>query len=155
MSSERAPDERLLKFMSVYPGHVQDKALRLRENVLKEAPNAFELIYDSYNALSTAFSFTDDLKEAFCHIALYSKHVNLGFNYGSELEDTNSLLIGSGKHIRHLKIKNTEDLESPHIQKFIEKAIEHINQKFPEAGQATNAKAIVKTVSDNKVRPNL
>lgn len=154
MSSIREPSEKLLEFMSPYPDHVQNKALCLRELVLNEAPNSFELIYDSYNTLSTAFSFTDDLNHAFCHIALYSKHVNLGFNYGSELEDPKELLNGSGKQIRHLKIKKDDDLEAPHIKNFIEKAINHINLRFPDVDPSSDGKAIVKSFSDNKRRPN-
>lgn len=119
----REPGNELKKFMNVYPNHVQNKALALREIILEEAPNSFELIYDTYNALSTAFSFTDQLNEAFCHIALYSNYVNLGFNYGSELADPNKLLNGSGKHIRHLKIKKTEDIEASQVRKFIKKQL--------------------------------
>lgn len=140
--------------MSDYPDHVRNKALRLREIILENAPNSFELIYDSYNALSTAFSFSDNLNEAFCHIALYNKHVNLGFNYGSELENPNRILMGSGKHIRHLKIMKARDLEASHVKIFINKAIHHINQKFPNVEKSSDAKAIVKSVSDNKRRAN-
>ncbi|NGP89375.1 DUF1801 domain-containing protein [Fodinibius halophilus] len=149
----KRPSEKLLEFMTPYPNHVQNKALGLRALVLRQAPNSFELIYDSYNALSTAFSFTSDLGNAFCHIALYSKHLNLGFNHGTALEDPDNLLNGSGKRTRHLKIKKDKDLETPYVQSFIEKAIAHINKRFPDVEPSSDAKVIVKSVFDNKRRP--
>lgn len=139
--------------MQAYPDPVSERALELRDLVLKEAPKAFELIYDSYNALSTAYSFTDQLNKAFCHIALYSDHVNLGFNYGAELADPKSLLKGSGRLIRHLKIKNSDDIEAPDVRNFIKKAISHNRDKFPDADQSTGPQAIVKSISENKRRP--
>lgn len=37
-------------------------------------------------------------------------HVNLGFNYGAELPDSDNLLEGTGKLFRHIKIKYVEQL---------------------------------------------
>lgn len=91
--------------------------------VVSEAPEAAELLYDGYNAVALAFSFTGRLREAFCHIAVYARHVNLGFNRGSELPDPGGFLQGSGKFIRHLKVRAPEDLEQPHLKGFVRLAV--------------------------------
>lgn len=153
MSSIREPSEDLCQCMNAYPEHVQTKALALRKMILQEAPSSFELIYDSYNALSVAYSYTNNLREAFCHIALYGNHVNLGFNYGTELDDPAGRLSGSGKRIRHIKIQKIEELEAPFINTFIQKAIDHIEKKYPAVEKSPQPKAIVKSVSDRKRRP--
>lgn len=154
MPSIREPDKKLLDLMSPYSKEIQNIALDLRELVLENAPNSYELIYDSYNALSTAFSLSKDLKKAFCHIALYRKHVNLGFNYGSDLDDPENLLLGSGKHIRHLKIANVDDVNDPHITDFITKSIDYIRCKFPNEEDMADGRAIIKSASSNKRRPD-
>lgn len=56
--------------------------------VLQEAPTASEIVYDADDAVAPAFTFTGRFKEAFCHVAVYTGHVNLGFNLGSELLGT-------------------------------------------------------------------
>ncbi len=53
--------------------------------------------------------------EHFCYIMPASKHVNLGFNYGAELDDPKSLLEGTGKLFRHIKIRKLSDLENPDL----------------------------------------
>ena len=52
-------------------------------------------------------------------------HVNLMFNRGAELADPDGRLEGSGKIIRHLKVRVPEDLKQPHLRKFIRAAIKH------------------------------
>src|SRR5262249_1254309 len=109
----RRPDPRLLKFLEAYDPGISTLALRLREMVLEEAPDAPEMIYDAYNAVAFGFSYTGRLKEAFIHIASYAGHVNLGFNYGATLPDPHRVLRGTGKQVRHIKIASPSDLELP------------------------------------------
>lgn len=52
MPELRKPCDELITFMDAYPDYVKEMALQLREKVLAESPDSFELIYDSYNALS-------------------------------------------------------------------------------------------------------
>lgn len=53
--------------------------------------------------------------EHFCWVMPASKHVNLGFNYGAELPDSQNLLEGTGKLFRHVKIKSIEQLKNPYL----------------------------------------
>ena len=59
----------------------------------------------------------------FCYIMPASKHVNLGFNYGVELEDPKNLLEGTGKLFRHIKICNLSDLQNPDLLKILRLSI--------------------------------
>jgi hypothetical protein len=134
----RPPDSRLLDFLRVYDPSICSLALGLRTLVLEEAPEAPEMIYDAYNAVAFGFSFTGRLKEAFIHIAVYAKHVNLGFNYGATLADPRGVLVGTGKQVRHIKIGSQADLERPYLREYVRAAIEQAGDvQSPAAGVPT------------------
>src|SRR5215472_19078472 len=47
-----------------------------------------------------------------CYIADYSVHVNLGFHQGARLPDGSGRLEGTGKGLRHLKLRTPGDASS-------------------------------------------
>jgi hypothetical protein len=47
----------------------------------------------------------------FGYVNVFRAHANVGFFYGAELEDPTSLLEGSGKRMRHVKVKPGVDLD--------------------------------------------
>jgi hypothetical protein len=150
----RAPIPELLKFLSAYDERIVELALAVRRFVLTEAPGATETIYDAYNAVSTGYSFTGQLKECFCHVAVYSKHVNLGFNRGVELADPRGILQGTGKQIRHITIRETGDLENPYLTRLLRMAIKNARAlgtsgKVPEIAP----QSVVKAIYAKKRRP--
>lgn len=50
-------------------------------------------------------------------------YVNLAFGRGSELADPHHLLEGTGKRMRHVKIRHLEDLERPELRELVEAAV--------------------------------
>jgi hypothetical protein len=87
----------------------------------KLAPGSTELVYDAYNALSIGFAASEELRDCFVHVAVYPKHVNIGFNYGAQLEDPDGLLLGEGKRIRHVRVTD-ESLVDPRVAKLVRQA---------------------------------
>ena len=69
------------------------------------------------------------MSEHFCWIGVYSKHIILGFNYGTELDDPEKILEGTGKLFRHYKIKGLEDLENPALKKMVSGALKDIKAR--------------------------
>jgi hypothetical protein len=124
MTKAPPPSEELIRQLSEFDLKVGELALALREMVLEELPAATERIFRAY-ALVFWYSLTGRMPDAFCTIVVYRVHVNLMFNRGAELEDPSGLLVGSGKIIRHLKVKRPEDLKQPQLRKFIRAAIKH------------------------------
>jgi hypothetical protein len=108
----RSPIPELLEFLSVYDEKIVTLALNVRRFVLTESPRATETIYDAYNAVAVGYSFTGRLKESFCHVAVYAKHVNLGFNHGADLADPRGILQGTGKQVRRVTIREAAELKS-------------------------------------------
>lgn len=146
----RPPHDKLLEFLTPYGREITQLALRVREAVLKEEPEAIELIYDAYNAVTTAFSATAELKGAFCHVAVYRDYVNLGFNNGALLPDPKKRLQGKGTRIRHIKIDDARELKSPEIVELIRQAACQVPRV---AGSKAAAPAIVKAIYPKKRRP--
>src|ERR1051325_2736341 len=121
----RAPDRLLLSYLQDYEPHVARLTLATREVVLEEAPEAIESISKGY-AVAIGFSFTGKpLKDGFCHIAAGKTYVNRG----TLLPDPNKLLVGTGKLIRHITIRNEEDLQRPCIRRYLQAAIEQVPRR--------------------------
>ncbi|HSQ01290.1 MAG TPA: DUF1801 domain-containing protein [Candidatus Dormibacteraeota bacterium] len=137
-----APDE-LRRFLSAFPPPVVALFLATRRTVLAAAPPANELIYDAYNAVSAAYSFSGRLREAFCHVAAYPAHVDLGFNRGAELPDPSGILVGSGARIRHVRIAAAGDLRAPALQALLRAAV----------GQGRGLVAAVPAAGQSSIRP--
>ena len=118
----RSVPEALLKFLKSYDREIQNLALRLRALVLEEMAPCYENIYDAYSAVAIGYGTSDKLRDGIFHIAVYSKHVNLGFNEGATLDDPKGILQGNGNQIRHIKIKSVEDIKRPELRAYIRRA---------------------------------
>ena len=150
----RPPIPELLKFLSPYDKEVIALALKTRAMVLKEAPDATETIYDAYSAVAIGYSFTGRLKEGFCHIAVYTGYVNLGFNRGVELPDPQRLMQGTGRWTRHVTIRHPEDLRRPYLRRLIRLAIENSRGIAAITGApAVPPQSVVKGIFSRKRRP--
>jgi hypothetical protein len=120
--------------------------------VLEEAPDASELIYDAYNAVTTGYGFTGRPSECFIHIAVYAKWVNLGFHRGSELPDPDRLLQGTGRWIRHIRIAEPEDLRKRPVRTFVKEAIARAKRS---AADEAKPKSVVRAIYPRKRRPKV
>jgi len=116
------PPAALRKFLKPYAPEIRDLALRLRALVLEEMAPCFENIYDAYSAVAIGYGTSDKLRDGIFHIAVYSKHVNLGFNEGATLDDPKRILQGNGRQIRHLTIKSVADIKRPELRAYIRRA---------------------------------
>jgi hypothetical protein len=147
----RKPPTALREFLQPYDPAVARLFLAARGAVLRAAPNATELIYDAYNAVSAVYSFTDRMKEAFCHVAAYPKYVNLGFNRGASLADPERLLAGTGANIRHVRIDEAGILRRAAVECLLRAAVEQGRALAPVASPAP--RSVVKAVYAKKRRP--
>jgi hypothetical protein len=65
------------------------------------------------------------LKEGYVYVLPYATHVNLGFYEGASLPDPERRLEGSGKNLRHIKIRTCGDLKPSAIRRLVEAARDH------------------------------
>lgn len=95
----------------------------LRAFILEIHPESNELLYHTH-ALTSVFSVSEKLSDAFCMIPIYTSHLNLGFNKGTLLDDPDQLLTGTGNLIRHIPIKSSIDYRNEKTKNLILSAIE-------------------------------
>lgn len=118
----------------------------LREYILELHPDSNELLYHTH-ALTSVFSISDKLSDAFCMLPIYTNHLNLGFNKGTLLQDPNKLLTGTGNLIRHIDVKKPSDYKNAKVKALIQEAID-----FAINDMDKPAKSIGQTIS--KIRKN-
>ena len=151
------PPRELLKFLKPYDKATRDLALQLRALLLDEMAPCYENIYDAYSAVAIGYGPSDKLGDGIFHIAVYAKGANLGFNDGATLDDPKRILEGSGKRIRHIKIRKPEELERPELRAYIRRARKKALLEARKLGQRHQAPdgvvSTVKAIYAKKRRP--
>src|SRR6266404_5537621 len=109
------PPPSLTKFLKPFDPEIQELALELRALVLEEMAPCYENIYDAYSAVAIGYGTSDRLRDGIFHIAVYAKHVNLGFNEGATLDDPKGILQGAGGY----QATGNSGLHSPRAQESV------------------------------------
>lgn len=73
-----------------------------------------------------------------CFFTIAKKHITFGF-LGTSLPDPANLLEGTGKNLRHVKLRTKEDLRAPGLKKLI-LAAARLNKKEPMEGMKPKKK---------------
>lgn len=94
----------------------------LRAFVLELHPEANELLYHTH-ALTSVYSHSEKLADAYVHIPIYTAHLNLGFNKGTLLKDPHKLLQGTGNLIRHIPIAKPGDHRNAKVKSMVQASI--------------------------------
>jgi hypothetical protein len=143
----------LLKFLQPYDPSIRQLALRLRAVVLNELSPCCENIYDAYSAVALGYGPTARLQHGVCHIAVYTRHVNLGFNQGATLPDPKRLLQGTGKWIRHITFRSEAEVQRPEVLQYLRRAHKlSLQDKSTPTGPRTLVSS-VKRIYQKKRRP--
>ena len=95
-----------------HPAKLQTLAKELRRLVKQQVPEAKE----SINSWGIP---TFSLVGSFAFFLIAKAHLSLGFALGTSLKDPHQLLEGTGKNLRHVKIRTPEDLSKPGLAELI------------------------------------
>ena len=109
-SDIEADVERLL---SEHPPEQRAIEQALRATIRREFPGAVEQV-DFGNKL-IAFGRTMKMRGLLFAIIAHKVHVNLQLADGADLPNAGGLIEGTGKRIRHVKIRSVEDASSPAV----------------------------------------
>jgi len=60
-----------------------------------------------------------DFHGPFCFLMVGKNHVTFGFSRGTSLADSAGLLEGTGKNLRHVKLREMEQVRDPNLRKLI------------------------------------
>ncbi len=116
----------------------------LREFILEIYPDSNELLYQTH-ALTSVFSISDKLGDAFCMIPVYTNHLNLGFNKGTLIKDPHKLQMGTGNLIRHIPISAMTDYRNKKVKDLVKAAVD-----FAKMDMEKETKSIGQTISKIK-----
>lgn len=78
---------------------------------------------------------TFEAKDPFCFCMVGKNHVTFGFHFGTSLADPERLLEGTGKNIRHVKLRNVEDLERKELRELV-RAASRLEDQEPMRGMS-------------------
>ena len=118
------------EFLKSHTPKVQEVSLELRKIAMELLPETEEILYEGWKNFTygTGKSRTD--KDLIIYIAPFKDSVNLGFYRGTNLPDKKKLLKGTGKLLRHIKLKTMADYEIEDIKQLITEAkIEQLGTK--------------------------
>lgn len=108
-------------FLVQYSSQVQELVRQLRILVLEVFPDAIEQVDPPTKII--AYGFGVGYAQLVCAIAPYKSYTNLMFSQGASLPDPESLLQGSGKRARHVKISSTDDIANPALRALLVSAV--------------------------------
>jgi hypothetical protein len=63
------------------------------------------------------------MTEHYAYIAVLGSHVNLGFYHAASLTDPSGLLEGTGRNLRHVKLRDVASAKSPAVISLLREAI--------------------------------
>src|SRR5215471_5613026 len=144
------PPKELLDLHKRYDRGVQELTLALRQLVLEELAPFCEYIVEVY-IVSILYGPTHRMKDGICYIGVIKDHVNLGFIRGSELADPQRMLEGTGKQMRHIKIRNMSDLERPAIRAYLQEACERAGYEVATDKERTVTTAVKRKSSAKRM----
>lgn len=125
-------DEGFNEILADSTPEVRELALQARKLIRDVMPDVVEMPWPRQRIAGYGVG-PKKMTEHFCYISVHKSHLDLGFNYGSELADPEGLLQGTGKLFRHLKITTPEDLARPAVRRLLKAASTH---RMPSKAQA-------------------
>jgi hypothetical protein len=97
-------------------------ARRLREVVVKVDPDTVEVVRLGDRAATYGVG-PKKMSEGYAYVLPHKNWVNLGFYKGAELPDPAGIMEGTGKKLRHVKVRSVEEAGRPELRALIEEAV--------------------------------
>lgn len=102
-------------WMHAHSGALGDIAKRWFNVMRACGSDVRELLHDGHPTVCV-------VEAAFCYVNVFSAHVNVGFFLGATLHDPSGLLEGTGKFMRHVKIKAAQEPNVAALEELIRAA---------------------------------
>ncbi|WP_087971998.1 DUF1801 domain-containing protein [Oceanobacillus rekensis] len=122
MNNKVSKSKEVDQYILDLPNDIRKITDSLREIILNSAPELIE----EYKWSMPNYSYNGLV----CYLQTAKQHVNFGFHKGNELQekDNNNLFQGTGKTMRHIRIKKMEDIRPEVFTNLIQAAIA-LNEK--------------------------
>jgi len=107
------------ELMDLASPDVEKIAIALRKLVFEIDPETTEVVRLGDKAATYGLG-PKKMIEGYCYIMPLKERVNFGFYRGAILEDKHNLLEGTGKSLRHVKVKDLSQTDSLALRKLLE-----------------------------------
>lgn len=71
----------------------------------------------------------------FGYVGAFKSHVNVGFFYGADLADPASILEGSGKRMRHVKLRAGKEIDLQALERLIAESYLDVKKRINHDGK--------------------
>jgi hypothetical protein len=110
-------------WMREHPGELGAIAQRWFEVMRDCGDDVRELLHDGHPTACVGDA-------AFAYVNAFKAHVNVGFFRGAEIADPNGLLEGTGKFMRHVKLKPERAVDTTALMKLIDTAYADMKRRL-------------------------
>ena len=104
------------------PAELQTICKTLKAVIVAIHPETVEVVRLGDNAACYGVG-PKKMSEAYAYVMPRNGYVNLGFFYGASLEDPDGLLEGTGKKMRHVKIRSDEQASNAGTKVLLQRAL--------------------------------
>ena len=118
-------DPAVAAWMQVHPGELGSIALHWFEVIRGCGDDVRELLHDGHPTACVA-------DVAFAYVNVFERHANVGFFHGAELADPAGLLEGTGKYMRHVKLRPEGHTDAAALTDLIEAAYVDMKGRIEE-----------------------
>ena len=106
--------------LAKYPHEVQALATSARAKLAKWLPRSAEAVDDTAPVIG--YGYGSGYKALVCTLIISKTGVKIGLARGSELQDPDGLLAGSGKVHKYIQLHSPSDLRNPAVHALVEAA---------------------------------
>lgn len=110
-------------WMKEHPGELGAIAWRWFQVMRDCGDDVRELLHDGHPTVCVADA-------AFAYVNAFRAHVNVGFFRGAEIADPDGLLEGTGKLMRHVKLRPERNVDATALKRLIETAYVDIKERL-------------------------
>lgn len=119
-------DPAIEAWMHEHTGELGATARRWFEAMRKCGDDVRELLHDGHPTACVGDA-------AFAYVNVFTAHVNVGFFRGAELADPQGLLEGTGKFMRHVKLRLERDVDAAALLTLIDTAYTDMKRRLTAA----------------------
>ena len=101
------------RFLEAYTPDIRDLTHQVRALIASVTPDADEYLKRGWKVIW--YGFGPKMPDQFAVVMPTRNHVGLGFAYGSDLPDPKRKLEGTGKRMRHVKLRTAAEAADPAI----------------------------------------
>ena len=121
-SGSSTDDTRVMEWIADHQNELGIIAAHWFRLIRKSGTDVTELLHDGYPTACVG-------DYPFAYVGAFKAHVNVGFFYGAELPDPSGILEGSGKRMRHVKIKPGKEPDSISLETLVTEAYSDIKHR--------------------------